>query len=219
MEKIKIYQDDKSVEELCNADPQMKKLVQIIGNIEVAMRLDFFTSIVRSMIGQQISVQAANAIYTRLESLMENNITAASMLQASEERLRSIGLSARKVIYLRDLAEKVYHNDIDLQKLHTLDNQTVIKQLTSIKGIGKWTAEMFLIFSLGRMNVLALDDIGIQRGAKWLYEVEKLDRRKILVDKQPIWSPHLTIASFYLWETVHLDLVKKYYSIEDIGGE
>ncbi|SEQ64914.1 DNA-3-methyladenine glycosylase II [Virgibacillus subterraneus] len=219
MEKIKIYQDDKSVEELCNADSQMKKLIQIIGDIEVVMRLDFFTSLVRSMIGQQISVQAANAIYTRLESLMENNITATSILKASEQRLRSIGLSARKVIYLRDLAEKVYHNEVDLQKLHKLDNQTVIKQLTSIKGIGKWTAEMFLIFSLGRMNVLALDDIGIQRGAKWLYEVEKSERRKILAEKQPVWSPHLTIASFYLWETVHLDLVKKYNSIEDIGGE
>ncbi|SDQ66615.1 DNA-3-methyladenine glycosylase family protein [Virgibacillus salinus] len=219
MEKIKIYQDDKSVEELCNADSQMKKLIQIIGDIEVVMRLDFFTSLVRSMIGQQISVQAANAIYTRLESLMENNITATSILKTSEQRLRSIGLSARKVIYLRDLAEKVYHNEVDLQKLHKLDNQTVIKQLTSIKGIGKWTAEMFLIFSLGRMNVLALDDIGIQRGAKWLYEVEKSERRKILAEKQPVWSPHLTIASFYLWETVHLDLVKKYNSIEDIGGE
>ncbi|MBP1948669.1 DNA-3-methyladenine glycosylase family protein [Virgibacillus litoralis] len=218
MEKLKIYHDDKSVKELGNADPQMKKLIQIIGDIEVIMRLDYFTSLVRSMIGQQISVQAANAIYKRLESLMENNITAVSILKTSDERLSSIGLSGRKIIYLRDLAEKVNQSEVDLQKLHTLDNQTIIKQLTSIKGIGKWTAEMFLIFSLGRMNVLALDDIGIQRGAKWLYEVEKSERRKILVDKQPIWSPHLTIASFYLWEIVHLDFLKKYNSIEDIGG-
>ena len=97
-----------------------------------------------------------------------------------------------------------------------MDNSSVIKQLTSIRGIGKWTAEMFLIFSLGRMNVLAVDDIVLQRGAKWLYEVDKSERRQILLDKQPVWDPHLTIASFYLWEVVHLGFDKKYQSIDDI---
>lgn len=219
MEKIVINKNEKAVVDLCNRDLKMNKLVQIVGNIEVEMRPDFFTSLVRSIIGQQISVQAAGTIFGRLEELLKSNITANAIIEAFDEQLRSVGLSGRKVIYLRDLAEKVYRNEVDLQKLDNLDNKTIIKQLTTIEGIGKWTAEMFLIFSLGRMNVLALDDIGIQRGAKWLYEAEKSKRRKILIDKQPVWSPHLTIASFYLWETVHLDFVKKYNSIEDIGGE
>lgn len=218
MDKIFINQDDHAVQELCHADSRMKKLIQIVGNVELLMRPDFFKSMVRSMIGQQISVAAASAIYNRLETLLEHHISAESMIKSTDEDLRAVGLSARKVIYLQDLASKVHHHEVDLSRLNELDNKTVIKQLTSIKGIGKWTAEMFLIFSLGRMDVLAVDDIGIQRGAKWLYEVDKSERRRILIEKEPIWSPHLTIASIYLWEVVHLDFERKYVSIHDIGG-
>ncbi|WP_164669257.1 DNA-3-methyladenine glycosylase family protein [Virgibacillus doumboii] len=218
MDKITIRTDDQAVKELSDVDLQMKKLVEIVGDIEVKMRPDLFKSLVRSMIGQQISVAAASAIFGRLEELLDYDITADAFFETSHEQLRSIGLSARKITYLGDLAEKVHKNKIELDKLHEQDNEKIIKQLTSIKGIGKWTAEMFLIFSLGRMNVLAVDDIGIQRGAKWLYEVDKSERRKILIDKEPIWNPHLTIASFYLWEVVHLDFERKYNSIDEIQG-
>ncbi|MFD2761957.1 DNA-3-methyladenine glycosylase family protein [Lentibacillus juripiscarius] len=216
MEKLMIKQNDPSVIELGKADPQMNKLIHAVGDIEVAMRPDLFKSLVRSIIGQQISVAAASAIFKRLETMLENHITAEAISVVSDEQLRTIGLSGRKVIYLRDLAEKILRSEIVLDALHELDNDTVVKQLTSIKGIGKWTAEMFLVFSLGRMNVLAVDDIGIQRGAKWLYEVDKSERRKILLDRKTVWSPHLTIASFYLWEIEHLDFERKYESIDDL---
>ncbi|SFA85591.1 DNA-3-methyladenine glycosylase II [Lentibacillus halodurans] len=216
MQQFVICQNDQAVTELGNADKRMKRLINIIGDIFVNMRPDFFRSLVRSIIGQQISVQAARAIFERLEGLLENKITPAAILEISDEQLRATGLSGRKVAYLRDLALKVDQKIIDFDQIGDLDNTSVIKQLTSIKGIGKWTAEMFLIFSLGRMNVLAADDIGIQHGAKWLYEVDKSRRRQILLDKQPVWQPHLTIACFYLWEVVHLGLDKKYRSIEDM---
>ncbi|MFC4556878.1 DNA-3-methyladenine glycosylase family protein [Virgibacillus kekensis] len=219
MKKLTIRHNDYAVKELCSQDPQMDKLIKIVGDIEVEMRPDLFKSLVRSIIGQQISLQAANAIYGRLELLLENNPEPEKISQIPEEQLRSVGLSARKVIYLRDLAEKVHSGEIDLKELHLLDNQEIIKKLTSIKGIGKWTAEMFLIFSLGRMNVLAVDDIAIQRGAKWLYEVDQSERRKILLEKQPVWFPHLTIASLYLWETVHLEFVTNFKSIDEIWRE
>lgn len=216
MEKLIVYQNDHAVINLCQKDPVMEKLVSVVGDLEITLRPDYFASLVRSMIGQQISVAAASAIYNRLLLLMENKITAEAIINSDEESLRAVGLSARKILYLRDLAEKVTGSGMDLHTFHELDNKQILKKLTSIKGIGKWTAEVFLIFSLGRRDVLPIDDIGIQRGAKWLYQVDKSHRRKILEEKASLWAPHLTIASFYLWEVVHLDFEKRYASIDDI---
>ncbi|WP_404452377.1 DNA-3-methyladenine glycosylase 2 family protein [Virgibacillus necropolis] len=217
MEKLVIKTDNPAVIELCDADPLMKKLIGIIGDIEFTLRPDYFLSLVRSMVGQQISVQAASAIFNRLKKLLDNHVTSTSILKKTDDELREVGLSVRKVNYLKDLSQKIVEDEIELDKLDELDNATIIKLLTSVKGIGKWTAEMFLIFSLGRMDVLALDDIGIQRGAKWLYQVEQKERRNILVEKSTIWAPHFTIASIYLWEVVHLEFMSKYDSIDSIG--
>jgi DNA-3-methyladenine glycosylase II len=217
METLIIHQNDQAVGELCQKDPLMKKLVSVVGDIEVTLRPDYFASLVRSMIGQRISVAAASAIYNRLLMLMENKLTAEAILKLDTESLRTVGLSAGKILYLRDLAEKVASSEIDFHLFQELDNKQILKKLISIKGIGKWTAEVFLIFSLGRMDVLPVDDIGIQRGAKWLYQVDKSHRRKILEEKASLWDPHLTIASFYLWEVVHLDFEKHYASINAVS--
>ncbi|MEN1967104.1 DNA-3-methyladenine glycosylase 2 family protein [Lentibacillus sp. N15] len=216
MEKLRITANDPAVADLCQKDPTIGKLITIIGDLEIELRPNYFQSLVRSMIGQQISVAAANAIYDRLDTQMNHHITAEKLLSADDSTLRSIGLSGRKIIYLRDLAQKVENTELDLTAIETQDNSQILKKLTSIKGIGKWTAEMFLIFSLGRMNVLSLDDIGIQRGAKWLYQVDKTYRRQILVDKAALWDPHFSIASFYLWEVVHLNFEKRYPAINAI---
>ncbi|GGK04893.1 DNA-3-methyladenine glycosylase [Lentibacillus kapialis] len=216
MEPFVIDKRDDAVKELRKADQRMNKLIEIVGNLTISMRPNYFKSLVRSIVGQQISVQAARTIFGRLEGLLENRIEPAAILKATDEQLRAIGLSRQKITYLRDLTAKVHDKTIDFDQMDGMDNPAVIKLLTSIKGIGKWTAEMFLIFSLGRMNVLAIDDIGIQRGAKWLYEVDKSERRQILLEKQPVWNPHLTIASFYLWEVVHLGFDKTYQSIDEI---
>lgn len=216
MGTIVIDRHDNAVKELGESDPQMNKLIEIVGNVTVSTRPDFFKSLVRSIVGQQISVQAASTIFGRLETLFENRLEPAAILEVSDEQLWTTGLSRQKIKYLRDLTAKAYDNTINFNQMDDMENTSAIKLLTSIKGIGTWTAEMFLIFSLGRMNVLAVDDIGIQRGAKWLYEVDKSERRRVLLDKKPVWDPHLTIASFYLWEVVHLGFDKKYQSIDEI---
>ncbi|ASN05968.1 DNA-3-methyladenine glycosylase family protein [Virgibacillus necropolis] len=218
MEKLVIHANDPAVLELCEADSLMKKLVGIVGDVEFTLRPNYFLSLIRSIVGQQISVQAASAIFNRLEVLLDHNVTAAGIVEKSEEELRKVGLSVRKVTYMKDLSEKVMQGAIKLDKLDQLDNVSIIKLLTSVKGIGKWTAEMFLIFSLGRMDVLAIDDIGIQRGAKWLYQVDQSERRNILIDKAEVWTPHFTIASIYLWEVVHLELMFTYDSIDDMDN-
>ncbi|MFD1040050.1 DNA-3-methyladenine glycosylase family protein [Virgibacillus byunsanensis] len=216
MKKLVIEKDDRPVEILCESDPVLEKLITTIGKIEISMRPDYFQSIVRSIIGQLISVAAADAIYNRLDHLLIHHITPDGIIDTDIDQLRAVGLSMRKVDYLRDLAAKVKNREIVFEKLHMLDDKEVIKQLTSIKGIGKWTAEMFLIFSLERMNVLALDDIGIQRGAKWLYQVDKTKRRSILMEKASRWDPYCTIASCYLWEAVHLNYINNYDSVDEI---
>lgn len=212
-----ISQSDQAVIELGNRDPLMKKLIKIIGDLEVETRPDFFESLIRSIIGQQISVQAANSIYLRLLQLTDNQLTVDKLAEMTPEELRSVGLSKPKIKYIRDLTQKVYSGDLDLKGLTRLDNETVVKELTKVKGIGDWTADVFLIFSLERMNVLAIDDIGLQRGAKWLYQVDQSERRDILIKKEPIWHPHLTLASFYLWEAVLLNFINDYQSIDKMN--
>lgn len=217
MDTLVIRKNDENVQHLAQLDPTMGKLIDYVGSFEVPLRTDYFASLIRSIIGQQISVAAASAIYERLKKLTDNILDAHKLALLSDEQLRAIGFSRQKILYIRDLIAHISENKINLSQIAELDNETVMKQLTSVKGIGKWTAEMFLIFSLSRMNVLAIDDIGIQRGARWLYNVDKTERKNILKKKQHIWSPYLTIASCYLWEVVHLDLERRFSSIDDVS--
>src|SRR5690625_2473614 len=153
MEKIFIRKQDQEVKAVCHADPKMNQLIKAIGDIEITLRTDYFKSLVRSIVGQQISVAAASAIYGRLDILLENAITPDSLLQVTEEQLREVGLTYRKIAYVQDLASKVQQSELNLLQLTDLDNQTIIKQLTSVKGIGKWTAEIYHLLSLRRMDV------------------------------------------------------------------
>ncbi|WP_163970853.1 DNA-3-methyladenine glycosylase family protein [Oceanobacillus halotolerans] len=216
MENLFITQNDPDVITLKERDPLMEKLITIIGDFTVSMRTDYFQSLVRSIVGQQISVAAASAIYQRLLETVNGQLTPHQIYQMDNQTLRSAGLTGRKLSYIQDLASKIEKRELHLYQLNKEDNTTVLKQLTSIKGVGRWTAEMFLIFSLGRMNVLAVDDIGLQRGAQWLYQVDQSKRRTILQEKASSWDPHLTIASLYLWKIVDLGYIHKYDSIDDI---
>jgi len=211
-----IFTSDHSVIDLGNQDPTLQKLINTIGDIEVETRPNFFESLIRSIIGQQISVQAADSIFQRLVKLTNNELKAETLANMTTQELRSAGLSSPKINYIHDLTQHITTGKLNLVSLSQFDNQTVLKELTKVKGIGKWTAEMFLIFSLGRMDVLAIDDIGLQRGAKWLYQVEQSKRKDILIKKKPIWQPHLTLASFYLWEAVLTGLISNFESIDDI---
>lgn len=214
-----IRTEDEAVQFICKRDACMKRLITIIGDIEVQLRTDYLASIVRSIVGQQISVHAAEAIYGRLKKLLEGEITADRLLIKSKEELRRAGLTNQKVKYIKDLAEKVTTGELDLKHINTYDDEAVIEQLVRVKGIGKWTAEVFLILTLGREDVLAIDDVGIQRAAKWLYKVEKEERRNILIEKSPNWKPYRSIVSFYLWEAIHKGFLTDYESIEALEAD
>ncbi|PID02129.1 DNA-3-methyladenine glycosidase [Sporosarcina sp. P2] len=216
LETLHIRTQDPAVQSLCAKDSILKQLITLIGDIEVPLRSDYLSSIVRSIIGQQISVSAASAIYARLLDLLGGHITVDGLLVASTEDLRDVGLTRRKAEYVKDLVDKIVNHELDLKNIGAYDDDAILKQLTHVKGIGKWTAEMFLILSLGRQDVLAIDDVGIQRSAQWLYGIEKSERRQLLIKKSLLFAPERSIASHYLWEAIHLGFVQDFDSIEEL---
>jgi len=155
-----------------------------------------FDELVRSIIYQQISIKAGATIYDRLVNLCD--ITPENIINIDDKTLQQIGISFRKVSYIKDLAEKVISNEVNLDILSTLSNDNVVDMLIKVKGIGTWTAEMFLMFSLGRMDVNSLNDLGIRRGFENLYGIPaSKETFSKYVEK---WTPYNTIAAFYLWE-------------------
>ncbi|WP_313234682.1 DNA-3-methyladenine glycosylase family protein [Sporosarcina ureae] len=213
---LHITTQNPAVQSICAKDPKLKQLISLIGDIDIPLRTDYLSSIVRSMIGQQISVNAASAIYARLLDLLGGHITVDGLIMTSKEELREVGLTMRKAEYVKDLADKIVNRDLDLHHIAAYDDDAILQQLIHVKGIGKWTAEMFLILSLGRPDVLAVDDVGIQRAAQWLYGVEKSERRQLLIEKSPLWAPERSIASHYLWEAIHVGFVQDFKSLEEL---
>jgi DNA-3-methyladenine glycosylase II len=163
-------------------------------------RRDRFGMLVRSIISQQISMGAARAIRARLQQLVGSEAIEPEMiLRLSTEQLRSVGLSPQKTSYLQDIAIKVNSGEVRLARLSRLSDEEVITQLIKIKGIGRWTAQMFLIFALGREDVFPIDDFGVRAAIERMYEFKTPpDRAKLLAIGER-WSPFASIASWYCW--------------------
>lgn len=186
------------------ADPLLYDVLETIEELEPmnAVHTDHFVSLCREIIAQQLATRAAQSIFTRFVSLYpEEAITPANTLTLPDEALRNVGLSWAKVKYIKDLATKITARDIDLETLATLDNEAVIAQLVKVKGIGRWTAEMFLIFSLKREDVFSYGDLGLRRA------IEKLYKKKAVTNKQiekleKKWSPFKSYACRILWKSL-----------------
>ncbi|MGV3466780.1 MAG: DNA-3-methyladenine glycosylase family protein [Heyndrickxia sp.] len=208
--------NDIILEKLSISDPHLKKMIDIIGPLQLQRRDECYQALLRSIVGQQLSAKVASVLNERLRNLTNNHLSPEIILSLSEEQLRDIGISFRKISYIRDLSEKVLQKEILFDHFFYMGNETVIHTLTEIKGIGRWTAEMFLIFSLGRLDVLSLLDVGLQRGAKWLYSASKeVDGKKLLKEKEKLWAPYQSIASLYLWEIVNREFVISYPSFDE----
>ncbi|OJH19277.1 hypothetical protein BLX88_08785 [Bacillus obstructivus] len=204
------------LQKLGTADPILQQLMKLIGPLNIKISDDPYQALLRSIVGQQLSAKVASVLNERLKKLTNSNLSPETILALSDEQLREIGISYRKISYIRDLSEKITKKELLFEQFSYMGNETVIQQLTQVKGIGRWTAEMFLIFSLGRLDVLSLLDIGLQRGVKWLYSVSKeSDGKKLLEEKGKAWAPYQSIASLYLWEVVNQEYVVSYPSFEE----
>jgi DNA-3-methyladenine glycosylase II len=190
-----------------SADPTMVRLVAAVGDVSVGVEHDRFVSLASAIVGQQLSTAAANTIWRRFESL--GPVDPEAILALDEPTMRGVGLSGAKARYVRDLAEHVATGALDLSALDTLDDDAVIAEVTRVKGIGRWTAEMFLIFSLARPDVLALDDAGLLRAAGWALECGRSATRDELALAGDAWRPFRSVASLYLWASLDRGLVPR----------
>jgi DNA-3-methyladenine glycosylase II len=194
-----------AIEHLRAADPVLGDLITRYGIVTRDRDRPAFYALVAAIVGQQISVKAAAAIMGRLLALFSEGpqVQAAALAEVSFEQLRGVGLSAAKARYLHDLAEKVTDGTVDLALLPQLPDEEVITILCQVKGIGRWTAEMFLIFSLGRLDVLAVDDLGLRTGIQRAYGLDQLPRAAEIRALAAPWQPYRTIATLYFWHHLH----------------
>ncbi len=200
---------------LRKCDPKLAAIIKAIGPFTAKARRDRFGTLVRSIVSQQISTSAANTIRGRLETAIKENrkteakrgqtYCAATLLNFSEDELRAIGLSRQKATYVRSLSQHVVKGDVDLTQIHKLGDEAIIEILTQVKGIGRWTAQMFLIFSLARMDVLPVDDLGIRSAVRDVYVLNELPGKKELEEIAEPWRPYASIASWYMWRSLELD--------------
>lgn len=192
------------VKYLSRADPQLAGVIKTVGKYSIKIRTNAFQSLVESIIYQQLAGSAANIIYTRFIKYYNNVMPKPiQIISTSDIELKSkIGLSSNKVQYLKDLSTKVEQGKINLELLSTMSDEEVIAELTLVKGIGRWTAEMFLIFCLGRPDILPVTDLGIRKAVHKLYSLPELPKpAELLAISQP-WRPHRTVASWYLWKSL-----------------
>jgi DNA-3-methyladenine glycosylase II len=192
----------KAQRHLARRDTTLKQLIKAFGPCTLRHSPDRLGALVRSIIAQQISTKAAAAITGRLEQAVgPRGITATRILKMSERTLRQAGLSANKCKSLYDLAQKVHDGTVPLAEIHSLSDEEVIASLVPVRGIGRWTAEMFLIFSLGRMDVLPVDDFGLRAGVRRQYGFKELPVRKQLEALAEPWRPFRSIGTWYIWRS------------------
>jgi DNA-3-methyladenine glycosylase II len=192
----------KAQRHLARRDPVLKRLIRAIGPCTLRVDPDHFRVLVESIVSQQISTKAADSIFARLEQLLSSTgITPAGLLAQSETALRGVGLSSGKQRALRDLAEKVQSGTVAFAGLASLDDEDVIRHLLPVRGIGRWTAEMFLIFSLGRPDVLPVGDFGFRAGVQATCGLEELPDKQRLLEMAEPWRPYRSIATWYFWRS------------------
>ena len=191
---------------LRRADPVMARIIERVGPCTFVPRVEgtHFDAIVRAIVYQQLSGKAAATIHRRVRELYgDRDPTPAELLATPDEPLRAAGLSRQKLGYLRDLAARATA-DVDFDPLHELEDAAIVEALTSVKGVGRWTAQMFLMFRLGRPDVLPDLDLGIQNAIQRAYGLEQRPSPKQVLEIGTRWSPHATIASWYLWRSLEL---------------
>ncbi len=193
----------KAQRHLARRDPVLKKLIRLIGPCTLRHNPNRFEVLARSIISQQISTKAALSIGARLEQLLApQGIQPRKIVRTPADKLRTAGLSAAKATYLLDLAEKVHRGNVPLDTLHELPDDEVVARLLPVKGIGRWTAQMFLIFCLGRCDVLPVDDLGLRVGVQRHYELPEPPGRSQLQEIGENWRPYRTIATWYMWKSL-----------------
>ncbi|MGZ5034128.1 MAG: DNA-3-methyladenine glycosylase family protein [Usitatibacter sp.] len=186
---------------LAKRDKVLRKLVKAFPQADLVSRGDAFQTLARSIVGQQISVKAASSIWNRFATLA-GKMTPANVAALADESLRGCGFSGQKVAYVKDLARRFESGEVKPRRWGRMDDEAIIEELIEVKGIGRWTVEMFLIFHLRRPDVLPVDDLGLRRAMERLYnEGEPLTKGEMRTLGEP-WAPFRSVATWYLWRSL-----------------
>lgn len=189
---------------LARRDPVIADLIRRHGpcGLANAQHEDAFTALVHAIVSQQLSTKAAATIARRFDALFDGLPAPAAVAAVSDDQLRAVGLSSQKVRYIRDLCARIEDRSLPLDRVNELPDEDVIRSLTQVKGIGRWTAEMFLMFRLHRPDVLPVDDLGILKAVQRAYGLRKLPRPERLTKIGEPWRPYRSVACWYLWASL-----------------
>jgi len=194
----------KAINHLKKADPVLAAIIEQVGSCKMNYDEPAFAALAEAIVYQQLHGKAAATIFKRLTDLAGLPLIPEGILKLSEEQMRSAGLSKQKLSYLRDLAAKTQSGELDFACLPQLSDEEVINRLTAVKGIGVWTAHMFLMFSLRRPDVLPVGDLGVQAAIRKHYRKRKMPKPAQMEKIAKIWSPYRSVACWYLWRSLDI---------------
>lgn len=200
---LKPDQIDAALVHLRQVDSIMGDLIEKAGPFTLKLDRNRFGMLIRSILSQQISTKAARAIRLRLDQLLlPDKLSAEAVSRVTDEQLRSVGLSGQKVAYVRDLSARVLDNRLRLDRIGRMSDEAAIEHLIQVHGIGRWTAQMFLIFSLGRLDIFPHDDLIVRSSIRELYGLEEFPDKRISHEIAQLWSPYRSVAAWYCWRWI-----------------
>ncbi|HEY6272774.1 MAG TPA: DNA-3-methyladenine glycosylase [Terriglobales bacterium] len=209
----------KAVDHLRESDPILAAIIERVGPCQITYREPTFEALARSIVFQQLSTKAARTIYGRLEEAAGGQITPETIQNLSLGEMRRAGLSKQKIGYIRDLAEHAQSGKVDFDQLPRMSDEEVIVALTDIKGVGVWTAHMFLIFALRRPNVLAVGDLGVRTAIRRHYKKRGLPKPAHIEKLAKSWHPYCSLACWYLWRSLEFPVEKLTAQTRRRGGK
>ena len=184
-------------------DPKLAEIIKQVGDFNVKITKNRYQSLVEAIIAQQLSGSAAESILKKFKKLFKSKFPKPfEVIKTPNSKIRSVGLSKMKIMYIKDLSKKIQSKQLNMRKISTKSDEYVVEHLTDVKGIGRWTAEMFLIFSLGRLDVLPVGDLGLKKGIQLMYSLKELPNENEIEQMAESWRPYRTVATWYLWKSL-----------------
>ena len=184
-------------------DSKFAKIIKDVGVYQVKITKNRYQSLIEAIITQQLSGSAANSITRKFRKLYNSKFPKPiDVIETSDSHLRKTGLSRMKIMYIKELSKKIESKELNMRTISRLNDEQIIAKLTEIKGIGRWTAEMFLIFSLGRLDVLPVGDLGLRKGVQLMFSLKELPDAQQIEKLAQRWRPYRTIATWYLWKSL-----------------
>jgi len=196
---------EKAAEYLAAHDKTLAPVIAASGPCRIAPHSDHYGELVSNIVGQQLSTKAAYAIWQRVLALFDGKMpTPEQLIKIDGQKLRDVGLSWNKVKYVKDIAQHILDGRLDMEHIATMPNDQLIEQLTAVKGIGEWSAHMYMMFGLGRLDILPVGDLGIRKAAQNLYGLKELPspEQLITIANKNNWHPYESVASWYLWQSL-----------------